>query len=203
MYPPLMDCRHVHCHVAQQATTGNTENWLIVGQEVEGNQLIAQGPDKEHHEEELFDEQEEELEDLPEPEEPHEEPEGLPGVQQADQQQQHEHGGRHWRHADELAAAQGLVAHHRRSGNRTVELPDLRGRLSGSALEREWQINEEVAHEVEAQIIGMRQQCEAQRLVSNGDGRTLLLRNRCAEEGLNAADGNRFNAFLHPQLDQS
>jgi len=176
---------------------------LIVGQESEGNQLIAEGPDEEHCEEELSDEQEEGLKNLPELEEPHKELEGLPGVQQADQQQQHEHSGRHWWHADELAAAQGLVAHHRHSGNRTMELPALCGWLSGTALEREWQINEEVAHEVEAQIIGMRQQCEAQRLVSNGDGRTLLLRNRCAEEGLNAADGNRFNAFLHPQLDQS
>jgi len=64
-------------------------------------------------------------------------------------------------------------------------------------LDREWQINEEVADKVEAQIIGMQQQQEAQRLVSNGDGGTLLLCNRCAEEGLNATDGNQFNAFLH------
>jgi len=57
-----MDHCHLCCCIAQQATTGTTENWLIVGQEVEGNQLIAQGPDKEHHKEELSDEQEEELE---------------------------------------------------------------------------------------------------------------------------------------------
>jgi len=53
------------------------------------------------------------------------------------------------------------------------------------------------------EIIGMRRQCEAQRLVSDGDGGTLLLRNRRAEEGLNAADGNRFNAFLRRQLGES
>jgi len=150
-----MDHCCVRRHIAQQATTGNSKNQLIVGQEVEGNQLIAQDPDEEHHEEELSDEQEEELENLPGPEEPHDEPEGLPGVQQADQQQQHEHGGRHWRHADELAAAQGLVAHHHHSGNRTMELPDLHGQLSGTALEREWQINEEVTRKVEVEIIGM------------------------------------------------
>jgi len=151
----MMDCRRVRHRVAQQATTGNTENRLIVGQEVAGNQLIAQGPDEEHHKEELSNEQEEELKNLPEPEEPHEEPEGLPGVQQADQQQQHEHGGRHWQHADELAAAQDLVVHHCRYGNRSVELPYLHGWLSGTALEREWQINKEVKNKVEAEIIGM------------------------------------------------
>ncbi len=100
----MMDCCHVHHCIAQQATTDNTENRLIVGQESEGNQLIAEGPDEEHCKEELSDKQEEELKNLPELEEPHEELEGLPGVQQADKQQQHEHGDCHWWHADELAA---------------------------------------------------------------------------------------------------
>jgi len=99
--------------------------------------LIAEGPDEEHCEEELSDEQEEGLKNLPELEEPHKELEGLPGVQQADQQQQHEHGGSHWRHADELTVAQGLVVHHCSSGNCSIELPDLCGQLSGTALERE------------------------------------------------------------------
>jgi len=140
----------IHCAVAdsdanykkhQQAT--QKTGWLLGKRQGEGNQLITWGPDEEQHKEELSNEQEEELKNLPEPEEPHKELEGLPGVQQADQQQQHEHGGHHWWHADELAAAQGLVAHHCHSGNHSMELPDLHGQLSGTALEREWQINEE------------------------------------------------------------
>jgi len=197
-----MDHCHVCCCVGQQTTSGSTENWLIVGQEGEGNQLIEQGQEEEHGGE-LFDEQEEELENLPGTDEPHDVPEGLQGVQQTDQQQQHGHGGHRWcPDPNELAAAQGLVGHHHHSVNRTAELPDLRGRLNAAALERERQIDEEVAHEVEADIIGLRRQREAQRLVSDGDGGTLLMRNRRAEEGLNATDGNRFNAFLRRQLDK-
>ena len=47
----------------------------------------------------------------------------------------------------------------------------------------------------------MQQEHEAQRLVSDGDGGTLRVRSRRADEGLNAADGSRFHDFLCRQLD--
>jgi len=36
--------------------------------------------------------------------------------------------------------------------------------------------------------------------VSDGDAGALLVHNRCAEEGLNATDGNKFNTFFATSL---
>jgi len=76
--------------------------------------------------------------------------------------------------------------HHHYSADCTAELPDLHGQLSAAVLPREWQIDKGVICKVGAETIGIQQQCKAQHLVSSGDGGTLLVCNRHAEEGLNA-----------------
>jgi len=184
----LLDQRHVRCRVGpgQQAAAA-TENRLIVD-------------DKEASEEQ--EEEVEEVQEPAEPEQPAEQPEAQAEQPEGRAERQLAGRGHVWDpDANYIAAAQGLVAHRQRHvGNRAAELPDWHGRLSARALERERQVDEEVRREVAEDILRMQQEHEAQRLVSDGDGGTLRVRSRRADEGLNAADGSRFHDFLRRQL---